>query len=85
MYQNNNDGMIHFIPREPDWENKVLRISAGKGSFILCEDHFASFSSFVRRSDDLSELSSLYVKGNWAKNTKFTTCVVDDVCPICPE
>ena len=82
MYQNNNDGMIHFIPREPDWQNEVLQISAGKGSFILCENHFASFSLFVRQG---SKLSLHFARGNWAKNTKFTTCVVDDVCPICPD
>jgi hypothetical protein len=82
MYQNNNDGMIHFIPRKSDWENEVLQISAGKGSFILCEDHFASFSGFVKAGNSLS---SHYAPGNWAKNTKFTTCVVNDVCPICPE
>jgi hypothetical protein len=64
--------------------NPILQVTAGKRSFCLCEEHFATFGNSVKRGE-LRYQGVLELQGNWAKNTKFTTQVVNGVCPICAD
>lgn len=60
--------------------NPILQVTVGKKSFCLCEEHFADFSYSVKRGENEFPIS---IPGSWAKNTKFTTQVMNGVCPIC--
>jgi hypothetical protein len=77
-YSNRTDRMVDGGP------NPTLKVTAGKRSFCLCEEHFATFGNSVKRGE-LRYQGVLELQGNWAKNTKFTTQVVNGVCPICAD
>ena len=62
--------------------NPILQVTVGKKSFCLCEIHFVKFQHGIKCGEHKLAWA---IPGNWAKNTKFTTQVVNGVCLACDE